>query len=310
MFWEDFAVIDGMYLIDDGCVLSSKKEINLINTHMKKAILFMLAVFIGMGTLQSAFAIPLKDVDEGDKYTPAIRNLYEMEVIQGYPDGTFRPEGSLNRAELLKIVMLAAQIESTGELSNCFNDVGDEWFAEYVCMAKDRGWVEGYADGSFKPGQMVNRVEALKMMLEVFNVELLTSGYQRFADVNMDDWFANYVATAESWQILETEIDNVQYAPGADMARGVFAYNVDNLLTEEAARYQSAVKSWVCDAYAKGSNVLVAFSKDTELELIEKLNERGFKVDSTKMKDELENRQTVKIEDILSEDFDGESYCN
>ena len=74
--------------------------------------------------------------------------------ISGYPDGLFRPQETVNRAEFLKLIF-----RSKGEVEPvavaCFSDVPvDAWFAPYVCAAKRRGIVQGYSIGSrrvFKP---------------------------------------------------------------------------------------------------------------------------------------------------------------
>lgn len=277
---------------------------------MKKTLSTFTTIAIFLSTISFAYAIPLKDLDEGYEYLPAIQNLYELGVINGYPDNTFRPEGDLNRAELLKIVMLSAQVEPTGQLTDCFNDVNDEWFAEYVCMAKERGWVEGYADGTFKPGQVVNRVEALKMLLEVYNVELITPEYQQFVDSNLTEWYAEYLATAVSWQILELDSSDTEYKPGNAMKRGVFSYYVDNLLKEEAIRFQAAFDAWICEAYAEGNyDIYMSPFEDVEPLLDAKLIERGFKVDDLQYKEELGDRNPVNLAGILGVDFEAESYC-
>jgi hypothetical protein len=274
--------------------------------------LYSTATAIFFSTISLVHAIALKDLSEDYKYLPEIQNLYEMGVINGYPDGTFRPEGDLNRAELLKIVMLSAQIEPVGLLKDCFNDVKDEWFAEYVCMAKERGWVQGYADGTFKPGQIVNRVEALKMLLEVYNVELIAPGYQRFVDIDLAAWYAKYIVTAESWQILELASSDVHYKPADAMKRGVFSYYADSMLKEEASRFQSAFDAWICEAYAKqGYDIQKTPFDEVEPLLDAELIKRGFKVDELQYKEELGRRNPVnlKLADILTGVFDAQSYC-
>lgn len=281
-----------------------------LNNNMKKIFSAFTAVAIFFSAISLAQAIPLKDVWEGDQFTPAIKNLYEMGVINGYPDGTFRPEGDLNRAELLKIVMLSAKIEPTGQLKNCFPDVGEEWFAEYVCMAKERGWIEGYADGTYKPAQIVNRVEALKMLLEVFNVELIEPGYQQYGDVDMEAWYATYLATAMSWQMLESTQEQLNYQPEGAMKRGVFSFYTDNLLKEEANRFQSAFEGWVCEAYGKGDyDIYETPFEEVEPILDAELIKKGFKVNDMQFKEELGRRHTVKLDGLLTADFDPMSYC-
>lgn len=77
----------------------------------------------------------------------AIQYLKENNVVDGYPDGTFQPERVLNRAELMKLLVTSQGFSpDPNTYKNCFPDVGEEWFAVYVCYAKEQGWVQGYSD--------------------------------------------------------------------------------------------------------------------------------------------------------------------
>jgi hypothetical protein len=141
---------------------------------MKKLSLLLLGL-IGMSftfnsvALAQSISIPFSD-HEGHIYEEAIEYLYNEGIINGYPNGTFRPDKTIQRAELLKIIVASNYHESEyqhyGNIS-CFPDVpGNEWFTQYVCFAKEKEIVEGYADGNFRPAQEVNLVESLKMMYE------------------------------------------------------------------------------------------------------------------------------------------------
>ncbi|MBD3360686.1 hypothetical protein GF366_02690, partial [Candidatus Peregrinibacteria bacterium] len=107
------------------------------------------------------------DVRENHKNQEAVNYLKEIDIIAGYPDGTFKPDGEINRAELTKMIV-ASKTDPDGQIyKNCFPDVKEEWFAPFICYAKENNWVEGYPDGTFKPEQNINRVEALKIIFEV-----------------------------------------------------------------------------------------------------------------------------------------------
>lgn len=143
----------------------------------------------------------LSDI-EGYKYEIAIKSLLNDKIIEGYSDGTYKPDININRAEFTKIV-----IGSTGKLSNgnnCFPDVNNEWFAPYVCTAKNLGIIEGYPDGTFKPNQSITSAEALKITLEAH--------FDNIPEVEGEWWlkysmFANlYSLRPEEWTLPETEI--------------------------------------------------------------------------------------------------------
>jgi hypothetical protein len=96
-------------------------------------------------------------------YDTSILYLTALGVVKGYPDGSFRPDQSLTRAEMLKIVLkpqLQGELMTGKEVVNCFSDVmSGAWFAPYVCLAKQQQIVRGYPDGRFGPEQSVTIAE-------------------------------------------------------------------------------------------------------------------------------------------------------
>lgn len=89
------------------------------------------------------------------------------DIVDGYEDGTFRPDNLVNRAEALKILSLAARLDGTepGAGTSTFYDVTDtDWFSSYVSAAAARGIVGGYGDGTFRAGSFITRAEAAKIV--------------------------------------------------------------------------------------------------------------------------------------------------
>jgi len=136
-------------------------------------------------------------------------------VISGYPDGTFKPQGEINRAELMKILIEGFyEQENLGE-TNCFPDVQDQWFAPYVCAGKRLGWIDGYPDGTFKPGNSVNRAEGIKIVMSS-----LTSNFkarvQMPRDVPTGSWFFDFVGKAIEQGIV---IEERLFKPSENLTR-------------------------------------------------------------------------------------------
>src|SRR3989344_1671264 len=90
------------------------------------------------------------DVRTTTPYATAIGTLKMNGVVEGYGDGSFKPNASINRAEFLKIVLEGRSDDETFAGSNCFPDVRTQWFAPYICFAQQEGIIEGYPDGTFK----------------------------------------------------------------------------------------------------------------------------------------------------------------
>ena len=104
------------------------------------------------------------------EYIKSINYLKQNRIVKGYPDGTFKPNKVINRAEFTKIIMNGFEKDVGG--SNCFPDVKKQWFAGFVCSAKKLGIIKGYPNGKFHPEKTINIVEALKIVLETSGVKL------------------------------------------------------------------------------------------------------------------------------------------
>ncbi|MDD5102785.1 MAG: S-layer homology domain-containing protein [Candidatus Peribacteraceae bacterium] len=102
----------------------------------------------------------------GHPQAPQIEMLRIHGIVQGYEYGLYRPDILINRAEFLKILMLAVYgQEAAGSATACFADFTGEpqWFWGAACTAKENGILTGYPDGTFRGAQTVNLVEALAM---------------------------------------------------------------------------------------------------------------------------------------------------
>jgi hypothetical protein len=170
------------------------------------------------------------DVSASNTNFAAIHYLYDEGIVAGYDDGTFKPKNTVNRAELLKILVEGQGLTpDADQYKNCFPDVTTDWYAKYVCYAKEEGWVSGYPDGTFKPADTVNKVEALKMLLNSQDIDTETPTEEPYEDVSVDAWFARYVATAQTLGLLEETDDS--FSPDSDRTRAGIAEELYRLLT-------------------------------------------------------------------------------
>ncbi len=137
------------------------------------------------------------DVPTNHPNHTAITYLKDQQIIDGNPDGTFKPQNTLNRAELTKIAVLSADLPLE-EPNNCFPDVPDtEWFAPFVCTAKANGIVAGYPDGTFRPSNPINRAEAFKIISESQNTPYQNASPQtaqnNYSDYDQNQWYSGYL---------------------------------------------------------------------------------------------------------------------
>ena len=170
---------------------------------MKKRILTWLLAISMLGsllTVPAGAAAVTKFSDVSDSYTAtAVESLRLMGVLDGYGDGTFRPDTVLNRAQFCKMAVYA--MDGSGELGRystvtIFPDVKpSHWASAYINMASKKGIISGFADGKFKPGQTVTAGQAVTILMRGL-------GYK---DEDMGGvWPQSYMAEAQTNGLLKS----------------------------------------------------------------------------------------------------------
>ena len=112
---------------------------------------------------QSSFA----DVT-GTKYEAAVNTLVQAGIIQGYPDGTFRPERAVSRAEMAKmtVLVMGGGDANADAASLRFSDVTETaWYMPYVTTMTKKAILNGYPDGTFRPEKTITYNEAAKILV-------------------------------------------------------------------------------------------------------------------------------------------------
>ena len=100
------------------------------------------------------------DVASTEWYNNAISTLANMGIVSGDPDGSFRPDDSITRAEFTKIAV--GFFDKTGDyVEGTYEDVSaSDWYADFIDAAVDLGLIEGYPDGTIRPNASITRAEA------------------------------------------------------------------------------------------------------------------------------------------------------
>ena len=140
------------------------------------------------------------DVSAGQWYNNAVSTMTRAGIVNGYPDGTFRPNAPITRAEMAKIIALFAKLEPSAER---FPDTAGHWAEPYIRLAAGSGWIEGYPDGTFRPDRAITRAETVTMIDRV--LERVPKDESRllphetmltFPDCRPGQWF--YIAVQEA----------------------------------------------------------------------------------------------------------------
>jgi len=121
-----------------------------------------------------------------------VDNLIDLEILHGYPDGTFRPDQSITRAELAKILTVTFNLKSSAGVS--FTDTGDHWAKDYIAALAENNIINGITDNAFHPERPVTRAEITDMMVRLLNVGLpeeectlnITSSFTDLSDDSPD----------------------------------------------------------------------------------------------------------------------------
>lgn len=109
-----------------------------------------------------------------------IYTAYALGIIDGYQDGSFKPDASVNRAEALKILISTAKLKpfDSFDYNGEFTDVAlHTWYEPYLETALSYDFVSGYEDGTFKPGQPITRAEAGKVTVFIMISNPRVNGY-------------------------------------------------------------------------------------------------------------------------------------
>ncbi len=194
-------------------------------------VVFVTTLVLGFVFAMSNVCFSFNDVNENTSYSDSINWLSENKVIQGYGDGSFRPDKCVSRAEFLKLLFYTNEL-SEGEykkgmeVGHYYTDVSrDKWYADYVDFYTSREVIQGYGDGSFKPDKCLNKAEAVKMAIEDFG--FLNTDFEmkeNYADVKRSAWYFKYIHSAIDRNLLGklhvTEyIDKKYFHPDEEMSR-------------------------------------------------------------------------------------------
>lgn len=152
-------------------------------------------------------------------------------IVQGFPGEMFKGDLSVNRAEVAKMLLLAANIPVDTELGvSRFGDVrGNEWFASYIATAAELGIVEGYSDGTFRPGRGANAAEFLKMATKTF--ELPENIPHQFTDFHPSEWFRAYAGVAWEYHLFPPQRSKNILEPHRFLTRYEVAIALMQILT-------------------------------------------------------------------------------
>ncbi|CDZ74256.1 Hypothetical protein ING2D1G_0055 [Peptoniphilus sp. ING2-D1G] len=130
------------------------------------AAIFARLLYINLDN-NAVYQSKFSDINQSQWYSNYVGFLENKDIISGYPDGTFRGDNPITRAEFTKIASKFS--EKTGRTVNFTDFTKAHWAYESVERALTAGYVDGYPDGTFKPDKEITRAEAVKITNKIFN---------------------------------------------------------------------------------------------------------------------------------------------
>ena len=136
-------------------------------TRAEVATIFFRLLTEEVRTANSTQSNSLSDVSRGQWFNHAISTLSSMGIVKGHNDGTFAPDDPITRAEFAAI---AARFDDKNtDTSSNFSDIASHWAKDEIGIAANKGWINGYPDGTFRPNQYITRAEAMTLVNRVLN---------------------------------------------------------------------------------------------------------------------------------------------
>ena len=209
--------------------------------NFKKVLALVLVVATLLSFATVASAITSKDYKDAANidYTNAVDVLSYIGVLNGYGDGTFKPEGEITRAEAAKIIAMfsngSTSINTLYASANPFTDVAKgNWAESYIAYCYKTGIVGGVGNGKFAPAANVTGVQFLKMALTVLGYDAKKEGLEGAS------WAVNTLALAKRAGLLAGLPANFKYE--ANLKRQEAAQIMLNALNSNIVDYGYEVK--------------------------------------------------------------------
>ena len=146
--------------------------------NLKKVLALALVFALALGMMATAAFTDVEDIDMSD----AVNTMTALGIINGYTDGSFRPDGIVTRAEMAKMIYV---LKNGGKddgasyyknLSTPLTDISGHWAEGYIKYCYTLGIIAGMGDGTFRPQENVTGLQAAKMILTVLGYDAEKSG--------------------------------------------------------------------------------------------------------------------------------------
>lgn len=194
----------------------------------KKAIsLFIALLLLSTPTFSQTFS----DINQLPWAQSAIENLYLNGFINGYPDGTFKPSGTISRAEVVKIFNRINDFSE--ETDKVFTDVNSShWAYKEIRIAVKAGIIQGFPDGSFRPDTPITREQLAVMINNLYHLENKVMSKPLKDLSSLSSWAVQAVINVLSNDLMRLNNDG-SFGGKSNALRADSAFALNNVVIKE-----------------------------------------------------------------------------
>ena len=140
-----------------------------------KSLSILLAMCMLLGMLpMTALADNFSDI-KGHWAESQINEMINEGIVKGYPDGSFKPDGDISRAEFVSLIVKAFKL--TKAKGKDFDDISNHWAKDAILTANAHGIVNGYSDTKFGPDNPITREQMAVMIVKA--ASLIDNGQEK-----------------------------------------------------------------------------------------------------------------------------------
>ncbi|MGI6163800.1 MAG: S-layer homology domain-containing protein [Bacillota bacterium] len=200
------------------------------NKRSGRLIAVVLAVCMVLGSGPAVLLAQASTDIQGHWAEQVISRWVDRKIVDGYPDGTFRPNAPIKRAEFAALINRTFGYATLSPAE--FTDVvGNEWFANDISKAVGAGYMDGYPEGVFKPNANISRQEAAMVLARINGLEETDETFD-FTDIDSIPAWSRWAVVAVARAGLMTGYPDGSFSPTANFTRAETVTVLDRLVAE------------------------------------------------------------------------------
>lgn len=132
--------------------------------------------------------------DVTEEYKELVNKFAATAIVDGYPNKTFGGNSSITRAEFVKMLAAALDLDMSGTATHNFKDVqAGHWAEKYIAAFSKLGYIVGDPDGNFRPDDNVTRAEVVTVLNRILDIESTPDAAQKYTDLEPEHWAYGYI---------------------------------------------------------------------------------------------------------------------